>query len=73
MYPDIQKKAQAEIDAVIGCNRLPDIGDLDYLSFIETVVKETLRWQPAIPMGMSPTNTNTKRFARRCSPLFHAR
>jgi cytochrome P450 len=61
MYPDIQKKAQAEIDAVIGCNRLPDLDDLDYLPFIETVVKETLRWQPAIPMGMSPTNTGHER------------
>jgi cytochrome P450 len=61
MYTDIQKKAQAEIDAVIGCNRLPDLDDLDYLPFIETVVKETLRWQPAIPMGMSPTNTGHER------------
>jgi cytochrome P450 len=51
MYPDVQKKAQAEIDAVIGCDRLPDLDDLDSLPFIDAVVKETLRWQPVIPMG----------------------
>ena len=51
MYPDVQKKAQAEIDAVVGRDRLPDIDDLDSLPFINAVVKETLRWQPVTPMG----------------------
>jgi cytochrome P450 len=49
MYPDVQKKAQAEIDAVIGHDRLPDLDDIDSLPFINALVKETLRWQPTIP------------------------
>jgi cytochrome P450 len=53
MYPDVQKKAQAEIDAVIGRDRLPDLDDLNSLPFVSAIVKETLRWQPVIPMGQS--------------------
>ena len=53
MYPDVQKKAQAEIDAVIGRDRLPDLNDMDSLPFINAIVKETLRWQPVVPMGES--------------------
>jgi len=51
MYPDVQKKAQAEIDAVVGHDRLPDFGDIDSLPFINAVVKESLRWQPVAAMG----------------------
>jgi len=51
MYLDVQKKAQAELDPVIGRNRLPDLDDLYSLPFVNAVVKETLRWQPVTPMG----------------------
>jgi cytochrome P450 len=54
MYPEVQRKAQAELDAVIGRDRLPDFDDLDSLPFINAVVKETMRWQPVLPMGESP-------------------
>jgi cytochrome P450 len=53
MYPDVQKKAQAELDTVIGRDRLPDLDDLDSLPYINAIVKETLRWQPVVPMGES--------------------
>ena len=43
-YPEVQKKAQAEIDRVIGPNRLPDFTDQDSLPFVAAVVKEALRW-----------------------------
>ena len=51
MYPDVQKKAQAELDTVIGRDRLPDLDDLDSLPYIDALVKETLRWQPVSPVG----------------------
>jgi cytochrome P450 len=51
MYPEVQRKAQAELDAVIGHDRLPNFNDLESLPFINAVVKETLRWQPVLPMG----------------------
>jgi cytochrome P450 len=51
MFPEVQKKAQAELDAVIGRVRLPDFNDYDSLPYINAVVKETLRWQPVLPVG----------------------
>lgn len=54
MFPEVQKKAQAELDAVIGCERLPDFNDCDSLPYINAVVKETLRWQPVLPVGELP-------------------
>lgn len=51
MFPEVQKRAQAELDAVIGDERLPDFNDFDSLPYIDAVVKETLRWQPVLPVG----------------------
>ncbi|KAI0713613.1 cytochrome P450 [Earliella scabrosa] len=52
LYPDAQKKAQEEIDAVVGRGRLPSFDDLDKLVYIRAMVKETLRWHPVGPLGM---------------------
>lgn len=52
IYPEIQKKAQLEIDTVIGTDRLPNFGDRSSLPYINALAKEVLRWQPVAPMGM---------------------
>ena len=51
LYPDVQKKAQAEIDAVVGSNRLPDFHDRPSLPYINAVVKESSRWNLVTPLG----------------------
>ena len=51
LYPEVQKKAQAEIDAVIGPDRLPNFEDRPFLPYINAVVKESLRWHVAAPLG----------------------
>ena len=51
LYPKVQKKAQAEIDAVVGPNRLPDFHDRPSLPYINAVVKESSRWNLVIPLG----------------------
>jgi cytochrome P450 len=51
LYPEVQKKAQAEIDAVVGPNRLPDFHDRPSLPYINAVVKESSRWNLAAPLG----------------------
>ena len=51
LYPEVQKKAQAEIDAVIGPDRLPDFHDRPSLPYINAIVKETSRWNLAAPLG----------------------
>ena len=60
MYPDVQKKAQAELDTIIGRDRLPDLDDLDSLPYINAMVKETLRWQPVAPVGELLTKTQDR-------------
>ena len=53
LYPEAQKKAQAEIDAVIGPNRLPNFHDRPSLPYINAIVKESSRWNLAAPLGRS--------------------
>jgi len=45
-FPQEQKKAQAEIDRVIGHDRMPDFDDEASLPLVMSLVKETLRWRP---------------------------
>ncbi len=51
LYPDVQRKAQAELDRVVGRDRLPNFNDRESLPYIEAVIKEALRWLPTAPMG----------------------
>ncbi|KAG1851300.1 cytochrome P450 [Suillus subalutaceus] len=51
LFPDVQKKAQAEIDAVVGPDRLPSFADREYLPYTEALVKEVLRWSVIVPTG----------------------
>ncbi|ELU37264.1 cytochrome P450 domain-containing protein [Rhizoctonia solani AG-1 IA] len=50
--PDIQVKAQQELDAVVSNQRLPEMQDQDDLPYIGRVVKEVFCWQPVGPLGV---------------------
>ena len=52
MHPEIQKKAQEELDRVIGPDRLPTWDDRSQLPYIDAILKETLRWNTATPLGV---------------------
>ncbi|KIJ31590.1 hypothetical protein M422DRAFT_185753 [Sphaerobolus stellatus SS14] len=52
LYPEVQKKAQKEIDSVLGFQRLPEVGDIDALPSVFAIYEEALRWHPLIPSGM---------------------
>lgn len=52
LYPEVQKKAQAELDYVIGAERLPTFEDRNNLPYINALVKEALRWNAVLPMGL---------------------
>ncbi|KAJ3476484.1 hypothetical protein NLI96_g11119 [Meripilus lineatus] len=49
-YPEVQKKAQAELDLHVGPHRLPSIKDRTSLTYIRAIVLESLRWQPTAPL-----------------------
>ncbi|KAJ6508849.1 cytochrome P450 [Mycena sanguinolenta] len=51
LYSDIQKKAQTEIDTIIGTHRLPDFEDRPSLPYVEALYRETMRWRPTLPLG----------------------
>ncbi|KAF7318686.1 Cytochrome P450 [Mycena chlorophos] len=51
--PEVQRKAQAEVEAVLGIGTLPDFdafGDAENkLPFVSAVIREVLRWRPPLP------------------------
>ncbi|KAF8607702.1 cytochrome P450 [Ceratobasidium sp. AG-I] len=51
--PQIQKRAQSEIDGLYDEETLPRWSDEQSLPFIRALVKETLRWRPPLPMGVT--------------------
>ncbi|TFK92563.1 O-methylsterigmatocystin oxidoreductase [Polyporus arcularius HHB13444] len=57
LNPDILKKAQAELDTVVGPNRLPDWDDQASLPYITAIVKESLRWQNVLPLSVPHSTT----------------
>ncbi|KAG8995537.1 hypothetical protein FRB90_000147 [Tulasnella sp. 427] len=57
LFPEAQKKAQAEIDRVVGSGRLPEIADMPNLRYVHAVVLETLRWCPTVPFGIPHVST----------------
>ncbi len=50
-HPEVQKKAQAEIDKVVGTDRTPTLDDREHLPYIVALVKEVNRWGPVVPRG----------------------
>ena len=54
LYPEVQRRAQAEIDSVVGEDRLPTFEDRSSLPYVESVLRETFRWHPILPNGILP-------------------
>lgn len=52
MHPEAQKKAQEELDAVVGPVRLPEFSDRDALPYTSAILKEVMRWHVIVPMGV---------------------
>ena len=49
---DVQRKAQQEIDRVIGTERLPTWDDIPNLSYTNLILQETYRMNPLSPLGI---------------------
>ncbi|KAF7375815.1 Cytochrome P450 2B11 [Mycena sanguinolenta] len=57
LYPKWIPRAQREIDAIVGEDRLPSFQDRPHLPFVEAIVRETLRWRPAVRFGVPHQST----------------
>ncbi|KAH9937816.1 cytochrome P450 [Epithele typhae] len=52
MYPEVQRKAQDELMAVVGPHRLPDKDDEPSLPYIQAITKECIRWRSVVPLSV---------------------
>ncbi|KAI1348904.1 cytochrome protein [Xylaria sp. FL0043] len=57
LFPNVQRRAQEEIDRVVGVNRLPTFGDRESLPYVEAVLTEAWRWHSVAPMGVAHAAT----------------
>ena len=53
-HPEVQEKAQNQIDAIVGTQRLPNFDDRSSLPYVEAVFRETLRWRTLVPLSVEP-------------------
>ncbi|THU98672.1 cytochrome P450, partial [Dendrothele bispora CBS 962.96] len=52
LNPQVQVKAQALLDRVLGRGVLPKYSDRTSLPYIEAIYRETMRWHPTVPFGV---------------------
>lgn len=53
LHPEVQRKAQDEIDAVTERKRFPTFEDRLRLPFVDALCREVLRWRPPAPVRAS--------------------
>ena len=51
IYPEVQARAAAEIQEVVGSDRLPTLADRASLPYCSAVLKELFRWAVVGPLG----------------------
>ena len=56
-FPEVQRRAQAEIDAVVGRDRFPSFADAPHLPYACAILKEVLRWRPTVALGVPHVST----------------
>lgn len=59
-YPHVQKKAQQEIDSVMGEDRSPLWSDYQRLPYVAMIIKETMRWRPVTPLAFPHASSEGK-------------
>ncbi|KAJ2929185.1 hypothetical protein H1R20_g7906, partial [Candolleomyces eurysporus] len=56
-HPEVQDKAFAELERVLGPNRLPTFEDKGKLPYITAIMRESLRWQNPNPIALPHMST----------------
>ena len=57
-FPEVQRRAQAEIDTVVGRDLPPTFADAPRLPYVHAIIKEILRWRPPVPFALPHVATN---------------
>lgn len=52
LHPEIMRKAQQQLDEVVGRSRLPMINDEARLPYVRALIKEVFRWKSIAPLGL---------------------
>jgi cytochrome P450 len=60
LYPEVAQHAQAEIDSVVGRDRIPNLADRDSLLYLEALLQEIMRVSPPVPLGEKLISTNLR-------------
>ena len=58
LCPDVQARAQEEIDRVVGKDRLPMVSDWKDLKYVDSVMREVMRLNPVAPLGECATRSS---------------
>jgi cytochrome P450 len=53
LHPNAVRRAQEEIDTVVGIGRLPVLDDMAHLPYVQAFINEVLRWRPMAPEGIA--------------------
>ncbi|CAL1706624.1 unnamed protein product [Somion occarium] len=61
IYPHVMKRAQEEIDKVIGHDRSPEFADFEDLPYLKAVVNEVHRFCPTAPLAIPHASTTEQR------------
>ncbi|KAF7979968.1 hypothetical protein HWV62_40032, partial [Athelia sp. TMB] len=56
-YPEVQAKAQRELDTVLGPDHLPSFANKEDLPYLSAIVKECLRWEVLLPFSLPHQST----------------
>ncbi|KAJ8122224.1 hypothetical protein ONZ43_g1527 [Nemania bipapillata] len=54
VFPEVQHRARAEVDRVVGLHRMPLPDDEPKMQYIRGCVKESVRWMPTTILGAIP-------------------
>lgn len=55
LHPEVQTKAQAEVDSITGLARLPTTSDREHLPYLNAIISEVLRYSVITPLGVPHT------------------
>ncbi|KAK1235401.1 hypothetical protein PQX77_001384, partial [Marasmius sp. AFHP31] len=63
LHPEVQARAQKEIERVVGPGSLPDFDSRDSLPYVNALIAEVLRWRPVTPLSLPHRAVNEDVYA----------